>query len=162
MQRFIRALMLAASLSIPTAVCADSHITGSVADLAWMTGSWTGPMGNEQTLEENWVHQKAGTIAALIRITGADSTSMVELLVIEQQGKSLVLHIHQWSPGFAPRTGGPQTMALAGIGESSVRFKASEPGTLSSLAYSRPTHDTFNIDVETGDGAKFQINLRAQ
>ena len=162
MQRFMRALMLAASLSIPTAVCADSHITGSVADLAWMTGSWSGPMGKEQTLEENWIHQKAGTIGALVRITGADSTSMVELLVIEQKGESLVLHIQQWDPGFAARASGPQTMTLKSIGENQVSFGTSEPGGLSGLTYSRPTDDTFNIDGETGEGAKFQINLKAQ
>lgn len=162
MQRLTRLLVMTVAICVPATVFADAHIKGSVADLAWMTGSWAGPVGNGQTLEENWIHQKAGTIGALVRITGADSTSMVELLVIEQKGESLVLHIQQWDPGFAARASGPQTMTLKSIGENQVSFGTSEPGGLSGLTYSRPADDTFNIDGETGEGAKFQINLKAQ
>lgn len=162
MQRFTRLLLMTVTICVPATVFADGHIKASVADLSWMTGSWAGPVGDEQTLEENWIHHKAGTIGALVRITGADSTSMVELLVVEQKGESLVLHIQQWDPGFAARESGPQTMTLKGIGENQVSFGTSEPGGLSSLTYSRPTDDTFNIDVETSEGAKFQISLKAQ
>ena len=162
MRSLIRKLLPAVLICLPLAAFADGHVKGSVTDLSWMTGSWAGPVGDDQTLEENWIHHKAGTIGALVRITGADATNMVELLVIEQKGESLVLHIQQWDPGFMARASGPQTMALTSMGEKSVAFATNKPGGLSGLAYSRPTDDTFNIDVVTGDGAKFQINLKAQ
>ncbi len=132
----------------------------SVSDLAWMTGSWAGPVG-PGTLEENWIQPIGGSIASLVRMTGNGATSMVELIVIEEENDSLVLRIQQWNPGFAPRTPGPQTMTLAEMKKNRVGFTATEGG-MRSLAYSRPTPDTFNIDIETSAGAKFQINLKAR
>ena len=41
-------------------------------------------------------------------------------------------------------------------------FQAVGEGGLKSLTYSRPTPDSFTVDVETADGTKFQIPLKAQ
>ena len=139
---------------------AEAGVTGRVADLAWMTGSWAGPLG-EQTLEENWTQPMGGSMACLIRFTGGGETGLIELIFIEEQGESLVFRVRQFSPGFIPRSLMPQTFALTEMGERRVRFEATEPGELRSLTYSRPAPDSFNIDVETGEGQKFQINLRS-
>lgn len=133
----------------------------TVADLAWMTGSWSGPLG-EQTLEETWIEPAGGTIAAVIRFTGEGATSMIELIVIEEEQGSLVLRVRQWFPGFVPRAPEPQVMALAKLGDRRVSFAATGSGDFKTLAYSRPSADSFNIDVETKDGEKFQVNLRPQ
>jgi hypothetical protein len=53
-------------------------------------------------------------------------------------------------------------MALGEIGERRVSFKATGDGDFKTLGYSRPSADAFNIDVETKEGEKFQLNLRAQ
>ena len=125
-----------------------------------MTGSWAGAAG-EQVLEENWTRPVGGSIASLVRMTGAGATSMVELIVIEEEHGSLVLRIQQWNPGFAPRTPGPQTMMLSALGDNEVSFEASGEGELRSLTYRRPTSDSFSVAVETAEGAKFQIDMRA-
>ena len=88
--------------------------TARVADLAWMTGSWAGPLG-EQTLEENWTRPVGGSIACLIRFTGGGETGLIELIYIEEEGESLVFRVRQFSPGFIPRSGEPQTFALTEI-----------------------------------------------
>ena len=140
---------------------AEAGETASVEALAWMAGSWVGPLG-EQTLEENWTQPAGGSIASLIRFTGGGETGLIELIVIEEEGESLVFRVRQWYPGFMPRSAEPQTMVLVEIGDRRVRFEATETGELRSLTYSRPAPESFNIDVETWEGQKFQINLRAQ
>ena len=137
---------------------AVAGVTARVVDLAWMAGSWTGPLG-EQTLEENWTQPRGGSIASLMRFTGTGKTSMFELIIIEEEGDTLVFRVRQWYPGFTPRSAEPMTMILTEIGERRVRFEATEAGELRSLTYSRPAPESFNIDVETGEGQKFQINL---
>ncbi len=136
---------------------ADEHMKPTVADLAWMTGSWSGAMGEETTLEENWIHPVDGSIASLVRATGGGTTSMVELIIIEEEQDTLVLRIQQWNPGFSPRTPNPQKMILASLEENTVSFKATEEGGMSSLTYTRKD-DSFTITVETPAG-KFNIPL---
>jgi hypothetical protein len=155
----------AAALSLGllgTPLLADSHGGPHVADLAWMTGSWAGPAGPDRTLEENWIEPTGGSIASLVRITTADATPMVELIVIEEEADTLMLRIQQWDPGFAPRTAGPQVMKLAELGERRVRFEATAEDGLRALTYSSPTPDSFNIDVETPTGDVMQLKLKAR
>ena len=52
-----------------------------ISDLSWLTGSYEGAMGPGATLEENWAEAKAGSIAALVRSTANDATTMIELIV---------------------------------------------------------------------------------
>lgn len=139
----------------------------SVAQLAWMTGTWAGPAGPGE-LEENWMVPKAGSIQALVRMTGDGKTSMVEMIVIEEveggeeEGNSLTLRLQQWGPGFKPLTPEPTVLKLAELGENTVTFKA-EPGSgaqFATLRYSR-SGDNFTIGIETPEGAKMDIPLKA-
>ena len=149
------ALLLAAAL-----------ITGSawagVEDLGWMTGSWSGPTGPDATLEENWARPENGSIGAFVRMSRDGVTTMVELIVVEEVEDSLVLHIQQWDPGFQPRAAGAQQMVLANLGENTVTFAAVSEGGLASLTYSRPTDDTFTVEVELTDGTRIPIELEAR
>ncbi len=154
---FFTPFVVFAVLALPT----HAAPAGTVADLAWMTGSWAGAVG-PQTLEENWIQPTGSSIASLVRMTGRGATSMIELIVIEEEGDSLVLRIQQWNPGFVPRTPEPQTMELIELGKNSVAFRAISPGGMKTLAYSSPDPDSFNIDIENAQGAKFQLNLQAR
>ena len=135
----------------------------TVGDLAWMTGSWTGSLGESGlALEENWILPIDGSIASLVRVTGTGSTSMVELIVVEEEDDTLMLRVQQWDPGFAPRTPGPQTMALRELGENRVSFEATGEAGFRTLTYSRPAPDTFVIEVEEAPGEVSRIELRAR
>ncbi len=160
MLRGMRGAMLAA-VCVGAALAVGAAPKATVQDLAWMTGSWAGPMGGGQVLEENWTEPRAGSIAAVVRMLGQDATSMVELISIEEEGDSLVLHIQQWDPGFSPRPGGAQKLKLHAVGENRVAWEAVGEGGMRSLAYARPAPDTFTIDVDTADG-QFHIELKAQ
>lgn len=140
---------------------AHSATPPSVADLAWMTGTWVGPIG-EQTLEENWTEPAAGTIACVVRFRGEGKTTIYELSVIAEEQDSLMFRVRQWQPGFVPLDPPGQTMALADIGERRVSFKSVGPGSFATLTYTRPVDDEFHIAVQTQDGGAFQLVLRLQ
>jgi hypothetical protein len=133
----------------------------SVAQLSWMTGNWAGMLGPNQ-LEENWIANEGGSIAAMVRSTGNGATNMFEMITIEQVDGSLVLHIQQFDPGFVPRTESAQKMELAEITANSVKFVAVSDGGMPSLGYSHPDAETFIIHVGRADGGVFDIPLKAR
>ena len=151
---------LAAAFAWAVSAGADEHPT--VSDLAWMTGSWAGPVGGGLTLEENWILAVDGSIASLVRLTGNGATSMVEMIVIEEENDSLVLRIQQWDPGFVPRTPGPHTLTLREVRDNRVSFEAGDDAAFRNLTYSRPEPDTFVIEVVVGDAPQQRIELKAR
>ncbi|MCB1685859.1 MAG: DUF6265 family protein [Pseudomonadales bacterium] len=155
-------LLLCAGAQAAEGTAADTRtVTASIDELAWMTGSWSGPIG-DGVLEENWVAPGNGSIGALVRMTRDGSTGMVELIVIEQTGETLTLYLQQWDPGMTPRSERAQKMVLSAIGEQSVSFRATEASGLKGLTYSRPADDTFVVEVHTPDDREIQINLKAR
>lgn len=131
----------------------------SVQALAWMTGTWAGPWGPGE-LEENWTTPKAGSMQALVRITGGGKTSMVELIVIEEEEGSLTLHLQQWDPGYKPRPQGATKMKLVEMGDHTVAFEAVAEADIKKLRYTRDG-DRFTISIENPAGATFDLPLQA-
>jgi hypothetical protein len=139
---------------------ADGHLQSektSIANLSWMTGSWSGAMG-PATLEENWTQAKSGTIASLVRLTTPEGTGMVEIVNIQEMDDTLVLHLQQWGPGFTALAPA-QKMLLDRSGEHTVTFKAASPGGLKQLTYSRPADNEFEVAVITADDQNVTIKM---
>lgn len=157
---------IAASLLFATAGAAEEtaseakEVAGSVADLGWMTGTWSGPVGGGNVLEENWTTPKAGSIQSLVRMTGANGTSMVELIVIEEEGDTLRLRLQQWDPGMKPRTPEPSVMTLEEMGENTVAFRAEQGAMFAKLRYTRDGAN-FTISITNPNGSQFNIPLKA-
>lgn len=148
-------------LSFLSLVNATSFAAGPAATIeqvAWMTGNWAGQLGPNQ-LEENWISTEGSSIAAMVRMTGGDATSMFEMITIEEVDGSLVLHIQQFNPGFEPRTEAAQKMELSEITANSVKFVAVSEGGMASLGYSHPDSDSFIIHVGRPDGGVLDIPL---
>ena len=153
--------VIAAAAVVLGATCAiaEEAEESSVSDLAWMTGTWAGPAGPGE-LEETWTTPKAGAIQAVVRMTGGGKTSMVELIVIEEEEGSLTLRLQQWDPGYKPRTPEPAVMELVELGDNTVAFKAVTGAEIAALRYTRDG-DSFTISVESPQGAKFDLPLKA-
>ena len=133
----------------------------TVQDLQWMSGTWTGSVGGPVKLQENWTVPEAGSIQSLVRMTAGDTTTMVELIVIEDIDDGLQLHIQQWDKGYVPRAGGAQRMTMESAGENFVKFKDASGGGLKTLQYSRPGNaSTFVIDIVTAMGQPMKIELQ--
>lgn len=149
----------AAALTLGVA-CAPAALAASVADLAWMTGTYAGAVGPGAVLEENWTVPRDGSIQSLVRMTAQGKTSMVELIVIEEEDDTLMLRLMQWDPGMKPRTEGPTVMKLADMGESTVAFEVVGEGMFNTLRYTRDG-DSFTISITTPDGSSMDIPLAA-
>ena len=152
---------MVAAATIFSSIAFAAGPPATVEQLDWMTGNWAGQLGPNQ-LEENWIATEGGSIAAMVRMTGADATSMFEMITIEEVDGSLVLNIQQWDPGFQPRSDGPQTMELEEISANSVKFRAVSEGGMATLGYSHPDADTFIIHVGRPDGSVLDIPLQAR
>ena len=156
------ALLLTASTAIAEdeAPAPETTPAVSVSHLAWMTGTWSGPVAGGEVLEENWTVPKAGSIQSLVRSTGSNGTSMVELIVIEEEEGTLRLRLQQWNPGMKPRTEGPLVMTLAEMGENTVAFQAEEGAMFDRLRYTRDGAN-FTISITFPNGSQFDIPLKA-
>ncbi len=132
-----------------------------ITDLAWMTGTWSAPVG-ANTLEENWISPAGGGIAAMVRMSGAKGVGMWEVITIEEKDGSLVMSVQQWNSGFEPRTPVAQKLELAEIGDKRVRFKAVTEGSMTSLGYSRSADNTFTIEMTVTAGNVMKLQLKAK
>lgn len=154
-----RHLLLTATVALAANFGFAAGPPATVADLAWMTGTWSAPLG-PNTLEENWVEPGNGSMAALVRMTGAEGIGMWEMITIEEKDGSLMMNIQQWNKGFTPRADA-QTLELAEIGPQSVTFTAVSEGGMKSLGYSRDG-DTFTIHLVGQNGNPTELALKAQ
>ncbi len=152
------ALLLVISAGPVLAADAEETASARVADLGWITGSWVGQLG-DRTLEETWSEPSAGTMAALVRMTGNDKTVMLELLFIREENGTLALHVQPWNPERQPGMPGFQKLVLTELEARRARFRGTVDGEgFRTLTYSRPATDMFRIDVETQEGA-FSVDL---
>lgn len=132
-----------------------------VADLAWMTGTWSTAMG-PNTLEENWTKPANGNIASMVRMSGPNGVSMWEVITIEEKEGSLVMAIQQWDAGFKPRSPEAQKMELTEIGNKSVKFKALTEGAFTTLGYSIGADGAFVIEAGQPNGQNMKLTLKGQ
>ena len=131
----------------------------NIEDLAWMTGSWSGTFG-PLSVEESWMPPRAGTMGTLVRLSSAQGTSMIELIVIREEGDTLRLHLRQFSPELELRLA--QDMRMKSLDGQSVRFIAEQGESIRELAYRRESPDRFVVDVTTADGAILTAEMVAQ
>ena len=150
-----------ATLALTASASLFAAPDAKIEQLSWMTGNWAGALGPSQ-LEENWIAIEGRTLAAIVRMTGGDATSMFEMITIEEVDGSLELNVQQWDPGMAPRTDGAQKMRLMEITANSVTFEALGEGGMKTLGYSHPDAETFISHVEQAAGPKREINLKAR
>ncbi|MES2604287.1 MAG: DUF6265 family protein [Pseudomonadota bacterium] len=131
-----------------------------IDDLAWMTGTWSAALG-PNTLEENWIAPSNGSIASMVRMSGAAGVGMWEVITIEEKDGSLMMNVEQWSKGFAPRTP-VQQLELAEIDGQRVKFTAVTEGSMKTLQYSRSADNVFTIEMVVPAGNTVKLDLKAK
>ena len=152
-----RNTLIATSLLLASCWCA-AQPAASIEQLAWMTGTGQAALG-PNTLEEHWVAPEGGSIAAMVRMYG-ESTSMFEVITIEEKDGTLAMTIQQWDSGFKPRTPEAQQLILSEISDQRVMFEAVTEGSMTKLGYSR-SGDTFTIELGTPTGDIRKVDLKA-
>ena len=136
----------------------------SIDQLAWMTGAWQGPTGENAVLQETWLEPAEDSMMAAVRMLEDGKTGMVELIVIEEANDTLVFRLQQWSKSFERRLERPQRMVLQEIGERRVQFVAEDEETIfRTLAYSSSSPEDFKIELELREPpVSTEINLKAR
>jgi hypothetical protein len=122
----------------------------TVEQLAWVTGAWTGKLG-ERTIEQHWSAPLAGSIIAMYRSIQSNRPTLYELLAMEQDGEGVVLRIKHFAPGVG-LVG--QEAKDESVNNTLVRVDGRtavfEGGTASSptrITFTSPDPDTLNITV---------------
>jgi len=131
----------------------------SIDQLDWLAGDWEGPIG-AGVLEESWLRPRAGTVAAVVRLTKGGVTEFVELIKIEKTGKSLELRLNLFDSSLRPLSEKPQVLKLSEISEKSVTFLGSTDESHRRLSYELVSEDLFAIRIITKDGEKIAIDLK--
>ena len=78
-------------------------LTGvTAADLAWLTGGWSGQHGSDH-IEEYWSMLAGGTLMGMFRLLRGDQTRFYELITLALEGEFLVMrfkHFHSDLTGW--------------------------------------------------------------
>ena len=69
----------------------------SLDDVAWLTGRWTGE-GLGGVVEESWLPPTGGAMVGVFRMTGEDGVRFYEIMILAQEGESLVLELKHFGP----------------------------------------------------------------
>ena len=77
----------------------DSAPSGSIEDIAWISGHWKGEaMGG--TFEETWNPPMGGAMMGMFKFVNKDDIGFYELLTIVPDGESLILRLKHFDAGL--------------------------------------------------------------
>ena len=111
----------------------------TIADLAWMSGTWRSD-GGPMPFEEHWTAPWGGTMAAVSRGQKNGAVSLLELSSIETVEGTLVLHLRHFHGALRPwesERDGPLTWTLSESGENRVVFTDPDQEFPRSVTYER-------------------------
>jgi hypothetical protein len=130
--RFALAVILTASAAMAfaglraSAADADEPASPSVADLAWMEGTWTTSFG-ENELEEVWSRPNRKSMMGMFRWSRGGESWMYELMTIEQEESGLIFRLRHFDAQLTPwEKEGPLTYPLLRAAANEVAFENPE------------------------------------
>ena len=138
--------VVAASSSLAQdAIGTASPATATIQQVAFITGRWTGMLGDRH-IEQHWMAPAGTSMVAAYRNLQGTKAMLYELLVIEEQEGGLVLRIKHFEPGPGLKSREAQgeaaehrlvkvdgqTAVFEGTGENPARvtFTRKSPGAL--------------------------------
>ena len=133
----------------------------SVDSLAWLTGSWQGPI-NGNILEETWLPPRSGTIVALVRSSNESGTNFVEIIIIKEINGTLELQLQLFDNSLKPINNNPHSFELTKIENNYISFKGISAGAHKTLSYQRPEKNVFFIRFQPFEGDFVEIRLIPQ
>lgn len=126
--------------------------TPSLADLAFLEGSWRG--GTDAIVfEETWSAPEGGVMTAMARgvSAGADPGKLrvLEYVVAAEEADGVVMRFKHFNADYSTwEAGGPVTLALTSAQPGDLTFTADPPSeTVKSVRYWMSDEDTLQADV---------------
>ena len=149
----MKALLMIIALITTSAINAEM----TVSSLTWMTGSWSGTMG-ENSVEEIWTEPTGNSIQASVRIISNNATIVHEVVVINQSSEGISLYLQQWDSTFQPLNPAV-TMQMVEQTENSISFAGGENAMFDRLTYRRSAEDQFEIAITVKGQPEFVIKM---
>jgi hypothetical protein len=157
-QKIFRAALLVLVTATSVATGAQAPQAGgappakaTVDQLAWVSGAWTGKLG-ERTIEQHWSAPLAGSIIAMYRSIQDNRATLYELLAIEQEGTGVVLRIKHFAPGpgLVGQEGKDESVnnTLVALNGRTAVFEGGTPASPTRITFTSPDPATLNIVVE--------------
>lgn len=137
----------------PPAAVAPEPVNASIAQVAFLQGDWSGPMGQDYA-QEIWSAPQGDSVIGCFRWVKADGKlSMAELLTITQENGSLVLRMRHhngrlegWKSEVETNTA--MTLVLREIeGSRAVFANLGKGGDVAQVSYTVTDGDTLRIAV---------------
>lgn len=132
----------------------DAVVAASAGDLAWLEGNWHSGYGNGM-LEFHWSAPAEGTIIGMFRWVAEGRLYFCELLLIEQEGESVVLRLKNFDAGLREWEGrnDPMTFDLARLEPYRCVFDLRSLERPAFLLYEREDADTLHARFEVRNGS---------
>jgi hypothetical protein len=113
---------------------------GTLADVAFLVGSWEGS-GLGGQVEETWSHAAGNSMMGTFRIVKGEQTSLYEFMLLEQDAKGAVLRFMHIDPGYRPWEEQALVLRLASVGMNEAVFEAEDPAQ-------NPARMTYSITTD--------------
>ena len=144
-------VVLVVASAAPAALAADPPVspTLSVAQLDWLTGTWSGEKDGDR-IEETWLPPAAGAMIGAFRWLRGESVVVYELLALEPAGDSVVLLLRHYKPGLVAREGEVEALEfrLVEARDGFVLFDLGDPARPTRVGYRRGDGDTLVAVLE--------------
>lgn len=110
----------------------------TVAQLDWLTGTWSGEKEGDR-IEETWLPPAAGAMIGAFRWLRGESVVVYELLALEPAGDSVVLLLRHYEPGLVAREGEAEALRfrLVEARDGYVLFDLGDPARPTRVGYRR-------------------------
>ena len=131
----------------PAPIPANASLDG----LSWITGAWTGTLG-DRTIEQHWTAPNGGSMLAMYRSIRADRATLYELLAIEQDTNGIVLRIKHFAPGPGLVSQEAKDVSvdhrLVALEGRRATFEGTAAANPARVTFSSPDASTLTISVE--------------
>ncbi|HJZ70508.1 MAG TPA: DUF6265 family protein [Vicinamibacterales bacterium] len=140
------AVLLAIAVASPVAPIATAPAAASIADVAWMAGTWVSTNGR-QTVEEHWTSPAGGAMLSVSRTVADGKLAEFEFLRIVERGGGLV-YIAQ--PNGRP----PTEFAMTRRDDDSVTFENPQHDFPQLIRYEKRTDGTLVASISGGPAGR--------
>ncbi|WP_194953980.1 DUF6265 family protein [Sphingopyxis solisilvae] len=124
----------------------------SLADLAFLEGSWTSNRSGF-VIEENWTSAEAGVVIGMSRGTQDAAVRFLRFAVVEQKGDAVVMRFKRYHSDYRTwETNGPSVMRLASAEPGQAVFEATDSSSdVQRIVYRARADGTIDVTANRAD-----------
>lgn len=158
----LAAITLACVAAFAQPAAPEAPPAPTIAQLEWMTGKWQGELFGGVS-EETWMPPRGSTMVGVFRLSRAERTSVVELLLIEEDENGVFLRFKHFSPAYRAWEEAPLIFRLEEAGPARAVFESPNPDQKPRRMTYERTGDTMTCLVEgpeaEGDEGSFKAEF---